>query len=89
MMVKSPISQKKLSFLKYGYGKISVNYARVKFNLALSRSNVSSNVYKSITGKMVILVDSRSVSIYPVLYNQAVEVSLPRSGCEPDIAWAL
>ena len=60
-MVKSPISQKRLSFPKCGCGKISVNRTCVKFNLALSRSNI----HKSITGRMVVLVDS--VSINPVL----------------------
>ena len=61
MMVKSPISQKRLLFPKYGYGKISVNGACVKFSLALSRSNI----HKTTTGRMVVLVDS--VSINPVL----------------------
>ena len=74
---KSPISQKRLSFPKYGYGKISVNRAAsASFSLALSESNI----HKSITGRMVVLVDSVSIS----LYNQAVEMiySLPRSGCD-------
>ena len=60
-MVKiTPISQKRLSFPKCGYDKISMNHVCVQFSIQRKY-----NIHISVAGRMVILVDS--VSINPVL----------------------
>ena len=63
-----------------------MNHVCVKFNLALNRSNI----HKSISGRMVVLVDS--VSIHLVLSTIKLLrgfIVCQEAAVMPDIAWAL